>query len=355
MRGLAVLAAVSAGALLLPVSPTLVEAWYSNGVYPLIQRSLTALSNLLPFALLDVAMVGVPAWLLWRTVDDRRAGLGRWRTLAGRALLRTATTAMVVYLLFLAAWGMNYRRVPLEERVPFDRAAVSAANARGLARQAASEVNALYTSAHALGWGEPQQIDRSLERAFHRAALVLGAETAPLIGRPKTTLLDLYFRRAGVAGMTNPWFLETLVASDLLPFERPSVIAHEWSHLAGLNDEGEASFLGWLSTLGAGEPARYSGWLFMYGQVVASLGASDREQAAALLQDGPRQDLAAVAERRRRQVSPSVSRRRVEGLRPLLEGKPDRSGQPELRGRRPPGSRRADRSRRLSGPRPIAR
>ena len=31
-----------------------------------------------------------------------------------------------------------------------------------------SEVNALYTSAHAKGWGGPHDIDRSLERGFHR-------------------------------------------------------------------------------------------------------------------------------------------------------------------------------------------
>ena len=301
------IAAAAALAALLPVPPGLVEDWYSTGAYPAIQRGLTAASNLLPFALLDVAMIGVPAWLVWRSVDDRRVDARTWRVVAGLALLRAGTTAAVAYLLFLAVWGLNYRRVPLDGRVPFDHEAVSQAGARALARRAVSEVNSLYTSAHAKGWGEAHEIDRSLERGFSRAARALGADTVPRVGRPKTTVLDLYFRRAGVAGMTDPWFLETLVASDLLPFERPAVIAHEWSHLAGLNDEGEASFLGWLATLGGGEPASYSGWLFMYGQVAASLGPRDREQAAALLQDGPKRDLAAIADRVRRQVSPAVS------------------------------------------------
>ena len=301
------IAAAAALAALLPVPPGLVEDWYSTGAYPAIQRGLTAASNLLPFALLDVAMIGVPAWLVWRSVDDRRVDARTWRVVAGLALLRAGTTAAVTYLLFLAVWGLNYRRVPLDSRVPFDHEAVSQAGARALARRAVSEVNTLYTSAHAKGWGEAHEIDRSLERGFSRAARALGVGRVPRVGRPKTTVLDLYFRRAGVAGMTDPWFLETLVASDLLPFERPAVIAHEWSHLAGLNDEGEASFLGWLATLSGGEPASYSGWLFMYGQVGASLGPRDREQTAALLQDGPRRDLAAIADRVRRQVSPAVS------------------------------------------------
>ncbi len=297
----------AAGGAVLPLPSAVVEAWYSTGAYPPIQRVLTAMSNLLPFAILDVALVGVPAWLVWRSVDDRGAGAGTWRALARLALVRGATTAAVIYLLFLATWGLNYRRISLDRRVPFDQKAVSVAGVRELARRAVSEVNTLYTSAHAKGWGAPHEIDRSLERGFERALRALGSAVVPRLGRPKATVLDLYFRRAGVAGMTDPWFLETLVATDLLPFERPAVIAHVWSHLAGLNDEGEASFLGWLATLSAGEPARYSGWLFMYGQTSASLEVGDREPIARLLQDGPRRDLVSIADRVSRQVSPAVS------------------------------------------------
>ena len=69
--------------------------------------------------------------------------------------------------------------------------------------------------------------------------------------------------------MTDPYFLETLVACDLLPFERPFVVAHEWSHLAGIADEGDANFVGWLTCLRGSASHQYSGWLFLYGEVVA--------------------------------------------------------------------------------------
>jgi len=58
-------------------------------------------------------------------------------------------------------------------------------------------------------------------------------------GRPKTTILGGYFHQISVSGMTDPFFLETLIASGVLPFERSFVVAHEWSHLAGIADEGE--------------------------------------------------------------------------------------------------------------------
>ena len=47
--------------------------------------------------------------------------------------------------------------------------------------------------------------------------------------------------------MTNPFFLEVIINPDLLPFEQPFVLAHEWAHLAGYADESEANFVAWLT------------------------------------------------------------------------------------------------------------
>jgi hypothetical protein len=107
--------------------------------------------------------------------------------------------------------------------------------------------------------------------------------------------------------MTDPFFLETLVASDLLPFERPFVVAHEWSHLAGFADEGEANFIGWLTCLRGDVPAQYSGWLSLYTELASGLPRRDRVDLAAGLAPGPRADLQAMADRLARNVSPAVS------------------------------------------------
>src|SRR5205085_6839607 len=111
---------------------------------------------------------------------------------------------------------------------------------------------------------------------------------------------------AGVDGMTDPFFLETLVAASLLPFERPFVVAHEWSHLAGFAHEGDANFVGWLACMRAGPPAQYSGWLFLYSQLAQSIGRR-AAPIAQRLAAGPRADLRAINERLARQVSPRVA------------------------------------------------
>jgi hypothetical protein len=107
--------------------------------------------------------------------------------------------------------------------------------------------------------------------------------------------------------MTDPFFLETLVNADLLPFERPLVVAHEWAHLAGFVDEGEANFVGWLATREATTAAEYSGWLFLYGEAARAVPRAARDEETARLSEGPRADLAAVADRLRRQTNPRLS------------------------------------------------
>ena len=146
-----------------------------------------------------------------------------------------------------------------------------------------------------------------LAGAFVRAQRDLGGARLAVPGRLKFTLFDLYFRRAAVAGMTDPYFLETLVSSDLFPFERPFVVAHEWSHLAGYADEGEANFVGWLTCLRGSDGDQYSGWLFLYGEILGSVRAADRADIAGRLAAGPRADRRAIADRVRRHVNPRVS------------------------------------------------
>src|SRR5262249_38835403 len=115
---------------------------------------------------------------------------------------------------------------------------------------------------------------------------------SPIVaGRPKPTLLGWYFHETSIAGMTNPFLLETLLAPDLLEVERPFVIAHEWAHLAGYADESEANFIAFLACRRADAAARYSAALAIIGYAKPS---RDTREALAL---GPRIDIFAINQR----------------------------------------------------------
>jgi hypothetical protein len=300
---------VAVAAAVVPLSPAAVESGFSNGLYPRIQPVLTGLSNQTPFALFDLLVGVAAAWWTACSVRDlsgarRRGG---WLAAIVSIVSRTAVTAAVAYLAFLLCWGLNYRRPPLTDRVAFDSTRVSQAAAIGLAAESVSQLNALFEAAHAAGWPAPGESDGVLRDAFGRTERSLGSAWQVRPARPKRTLLDFYFRRAGVAGMTDPYFLETLVATDLLPFERPAVIAHEWSHLAGITDEGEANFVGWVTCLQGAARDRYSGWLFLYDELAGALPASAMKNIAATLGSGPRADLLAIRARLRRNINPTVA------------------------------------------------
>jgi hypothetical protein len=306
MRARLLLIVVAIGSAAAPFPPALVERFYSTSIFPVIQSGVTATSNLSPIALLDLLLAFAAAWLVWtcaRLIAARRNG---WGPASLVWMARMLTAAALAYLAFLALWGLNYRRIPLAERVRFDAGRVTPAAAHALALTAVEQMNVLYSHGHENDVSR-SAIDPALARGFAEAQRVLGVTRPARPGRPKRSILDIYFRSAGVEGMTDPYFLETLVASELLPFERPEVIAHEWSHLAGFVDEGEANFVGWLTCMKAAEPARYSGWLFLYGEVAAVLKPAERAEVSSRLADGPRQDLREIADRVRRQLRPLVA------------------------------------------------
>jgi Protein of unknown function (DUF3810) len=294
-----------------PLPPSFVERQFSTRLFPATQSALTWFSNLIPFALFDALMLTLAGWWTWRLVRDvsgRPPGHTHdWIRVGRRLLSRTVTTAAILYLLFLLTWGLNYRRRPLADRLALNPEGPTPAAAESIVLRAVSELNALYNEAHASESGNAMVVGGSLSDAFRRAQSLLAAGWEARPARPKWSLLDPYFRSAAVSGMTDPFFLETLVASDLLTVERPFVMAHEWSHLAGFANEGEANFLGWLTCIRGAELDRYSGWLFLYSEALPGLSRPARNDAASRLGAGPRDDLRAISDRLRRNVRPRVA------------------------------------------------
>jgi hypothetical protein len=279
----ALLFAVAVAAALVPLPAAEVERWYSHGVFPPLQRTLTTVSNVVPFALFDVLWIGTIATLA--VLVRRQVHAHGWRGGLMRTAGAVARAAVVAYLAFLAAWGLNYRRVPMFEKVRFDPDRITSEATNALGDWAVAELNADYGRAHAA----PIPLDR-LRDAFLEVHVALGGR--PIVaGRPKPTLLGWYFHQASIAGMTDPFLLETMVAPDLLDVERPFVIAHEWAHLAGYADESEANFVAYLTCRRGDASSRYSAALAIFGYTQGSRASRNA------LDVGPKIDLFAINQR----------------------------------------------------------
>jgi hypothetical protein len=282
---------------IVPLPAPSVEKFYARGFYPRLQPLMTTASGVTSIAWLDIAVVLLLVVLV--VVFVRAARSGGWkagaRTLAVLALHLTA----IGYLLFLVVWGLNYRRMTLEEKLGFDRSRVTSQAAVTLASEAARQLNALHAQAHATPFNR-----EALGAAFQNAERATGASRYTLLGAPKRSALGLYMRQAAFDGMTNPLFLEVILNPDLLEFEKPETLAHEWGHLAGYARESEASFLAWITCLNGDPLAQYSGWLSAYSRAFHALPRMGRSSLPRLDQ-GPRDDYAAIS-RRFRRSSPVV-------------------------------------------------
>jgi Protein of unknown function (DUF3810) len=292
--------AIAAGALAAPIPPSLVDRFYAPP-YAVWQRVVTPAFDWLPFAPFDL-WLAVTCVVLVVAVRRavRRARPGLVRALAG-AILSVFVVASVAYLWFLASWGLNYRRAPLTARLDISRERVTASAVRALATRTVTELNRLHAPAWASGWPEWRDVPALLMPTVPPAAAALGL-APPRPGAPRVSLLQPYFRWASIEGMTDPFLLDVIVNGDLLPVERPAMVAHEWGHLAGLAREAEASYFGWRVCQAGDARTQYSAWLFLYGYVMNSIDAEARRPLMASLADGPRRDLRAMAERSARAV-----------------------------------------------------
>jgi hypothetical protein len=299
---------VAAVAALAPLPRSAVERVYARGWYPLVQPRLTALTNRTAFAWFDLLLLAVLGAVTVMWVVRLRRGRGGRAAAVARLLVDTMAVAAGLYLWFLLAWGLNYRREPLRSQMDYDEGRITREAVRELAVRTSESLNALYADAHAHRWPELADLPSQLAPAFARAQRDLAMAWHATPGLPKRTLLDFYFARVSVDGMTNPFLLETLANQTLLPFERPATIAHEWGHLAGYADESEANFVGWLVCMRGSPAAQYSGWLSLYGTVVNALPRADRDEVTRALQPGPRGDLRAIADRIQRQTIPIARR-----------------------------------------------
>jgi hypothetical protein len=282
----------------LPLPEWLIERAYSRGFYPVWQRLITPISNVAPFALFDALLVLVVLGCLWRLMRvvsqlRQRPAAALWD--GTRRLLRAASAIGIV---FLVMWGFNYRRLPLDRTVPPARPSV--ADLRGLIADASTRGAALRaTSPSDVSFDD---LAARLHPALDDALASVGRPALSVAGRPKRSILMTpFFTAAGVDGMVDPFFLETIVHPDLLPFERPFVVAHEWAHLAGSADEAEASAIGWLACV-HGDPAlAYSGTFYLIMEAAAALPRRDWLEIRKNLDPGILADLGAVARRQQRQ------------------------------------------------------
>jgi len=250
-----------------PLPAGWVEHAYANGVFAAMNRTLVPLADRFPFAVSDVEGAAVLiAAVVWWVRAIRRAPRGRKRLTVLALIAHTAGFIALGIVVFELVWGMNYRRATVAARVQYSAARVTDAAVARFSERIVDTLNTNVAAAHA------ETLDRAkLRAAFEPLVRRLGDDWDVAVAVPKTTILQPYYDAAGIGGQYSPFAFETLLNASFLPVEVPRALAHEWAHVGGFTNEGDANYIGTLACLRSDDPLiRYSGAYWTYGELPES-------------------------------------------------------------------------------------
>lgn len=273
----------------MPLPAALLQLW--RQAYGSLQPVVTGVTARLPLSALDSIMLGGGAVIVWQVWRCR----GRVKVMPAIVVLTCLLATS--WLLFLALWGWNYQVPTLEVRLGLGPGEMSPEKGEAFARATIEQINALHAEAHAAPWPRRSDLPAVLGPRLAGVLPRLGVRSLPRLPVPRRTMLDWYFRSAGIDGMTNPFGLEVIINTQVLAVELPALATHEYAHLAGFADEADASVVAWLACQSGSPALRYSSVLAVLPHVLTGLPRAKQRDLLSQLSQGPRDDLEAIRRR----------------------------------------------------------
>lgn len=277
----------------------LIPLWgfiYTTRIYPIIGSLLSPISGLFPFAVGDIFIALSIVWVFFYPIYEikwRRQLAKRFFFLAAKrgcypkkkvVFGRVAEYLLWVYAWFYIAWGLNYSQPNIYCRTGMKPVEVSEAKFREFAYRYADSINSLSEETAFDGQRESQfngMVDDGLKNRVRDAVLKgyneIGAKegiNAPFNQHPhaKTMLFTPLSSMSGVTGSMGPFFCEFTLNGDIRPHDYPAIYAHEFAHLLGIANEGEANFYSYIvCTASSDKAVKFSGYYHIFFHVLRNV------------------------------------------------------------------------------------
>ena len=284
----------------------LIPLWgfiYTTRIYPIIGSLLSPISGLFPFAVGDIFIALSIVWVFFYPIYEikwRKQLAKRFFFLAAKrgcypkkkvVFGRVAEYLLWVYAWFYIAWGLNYSQPNIYCRTGMKPVEVSEAKFREFAYRYADSIN--YLSEERRVKSEETAFDDQRESQFNgmvddglknrvRDAVLkgyneIGAKegiNAPFNQHPhaKTMLFTPLSSMSGVTGSMWPFFCEFTLNGDIRPHDYPAIYAHEFAHLLGIANEGEANFYSYIvCTASSDKAVKFSGYYHIFFHVLRNV------------------------------------------------------------------------------------
>ena len=259
--------------------------FYTSHIYPLIGTVLSHISGIFPFALGDLFIALSIAWVILYPIYE----IGLRKKLARRFIFLAAKSGcypkkkavfgrVIEYLLwvygwFYAAWGLNYSQPVIYYRVGMKPAEVSKEKFRKFAYQYADSLNYLSEERRGKSDGLKNRVRDAVLKGYNEIGSKEGIN-APFNQHPhaKTMLFTPLSSMSGVTGSMGPFFCEFTLNGDIRPHDYPAIYAHEFAHLLGIANEGEANFYSYIvCTASSDKAVKFSGYYHIFFHVLRNV------------------------------------------------------------------------------------
>ena len=284
----------------------LIPLWgfiYTTRIYPIIGTLLSPISGLFPFAVGDIFIALSIVWVFFYPIYEmkwRKQLAKRFFFLAAKrgcypkkkvVFGRVAEYLLWVYAWFYIAWGLNYSQPNIYCRTGMKPVEVSEAKFREFAYRYADSINSLSeerrVKSEETAFDDQREsqfngmVDDGLKNRVRDAVLKgyneIGAKegiNAPFNQHPhaKTMLFTPLSSMSGVTGSMGPFFCEFTLNGDIRPHDYPAIYAHEFAHLLGIANEGEANFYSYIvCTASSDKAVKFSGYYHIFFHVLRNV------------------------------------------------------------------------------------
>lgn len=268
IKKLVILIAICTAIKIVSFFPTLIEHFYSRGIYPCIAGFLRLLLGWIPISIGDILYLLAITYGLYRTLRliYKLIILKKYKPIILQALVSIAIIVLWTYIFFNLLWGLNYNREEISLKLQLNvKENYSTSQLDILVKALVSKANLHRTAM------QHEKIDSSFAN-LQEQALIAYKNTESIypflkyntksIKRPLYNTLGNYL---GYSGYINPFTNEAQVGTKQPASSLPFIICHEMAHQIGYGPEDEANFIGYITaTHSDNNYFKYTAYLQLY-------------------------------------------------------------------------------------------
>ncbi|KQN33397.1 zinc-binding protein [Pedobacter sp. Leaf41] len=226
--------------------PSLIQKYYSTGIYPYISSSLRFVSSIFPFAIGDIVYALIIGFIVYRIIRffKKRKSLKRKHRII--VPLQVLNFCLIFYIIFKLVWGLNYSRPSVSEVLGIGSEKYSVQELCLLGEYFVKKTNDLKLKQTGIPSYSIKELEISSAKAYNfmeRRNSLFRYKNSCL----KSVLSPYLVSKAGIEGYYAPLTGEANMNMALPDFVKPYVSCHEIAHQIGTSYEDEANLLGYLT------------------------------------------------------------------------------------------------------------